>query len=339
MMSSTLLSASSGDERGDRLLRSPDLSARGAAAISASPMLTLTPRVRTPLRTLSFFNRGAGGVGSVDSYGSAGDGGGGSGLTARGDEPGGGGSSSSYTNGIGGGAGHSAVSTSRFPFWSRLRPALSRVATIPEVYTPTAAYGSAALLQEELYNGDAAGSSNPGGAGSGRSGRSGRGGFDDDDLIDHIVSIRERRYQLAKKVSSVLLWVTYAVLVILSGFTIYILTVDRADVRSWAYAVAALFVIIAVPLSLHDIHMHMLNYVKPELQRYYIRVLWMVPIYAIESWLALRFQDYKVYIETPRDAYEAYVIYSFYRLVGVVHDVRDRRRVGESRRRNWATFN
>ena len=40
-----------------------------------------------------------------------------------------------------------------------------------------------------------------------------------------------------------------------------------------------------------------------------------VPIYAIESWLALRFQEYKVYIETPRDAYEAYVIYSFYSLM------------------------
>jgi hypothetical protein len=48
----------------------------------------------------------------------------------------------------------------------------------------------------------------------------------------------------------------------------------------------------------------MQNYVKPHLQRYYIRCLWMVPIYSIESWLALRYQDYKVYIETPRDAYE-----------------------------------
>lgn len=31
----------------------------------------------------------------------------------------------------------------------------------------------------------------------------------------------------------------------------------------------------------------------------------MVPIYAVQSWLALYWPDKKVYIETPRDCYEA----------------------------------
>jgi hypothetical protein len=41
----------------------------------------------------------------------------------------------------------------------------------------------------------------------------------------------------------------------------------------------------------------------------------MVPIYAVESWLALRFNQQKVYLETAREAYEAYVVYSLYKLM------------------------
>ncbi len=54
---------------------------------------------------------------------------------------------------------------------------------------------------------------------------------------------------------------------------------------------------------------------NPLLQKYYIRILWMVPIYAIESWLALRFRGQKLFLETAREAYEAYVIYNFYMLL------------------------
>lgn len=51
------------------------------------------------------------------------------------------------------------------------------------------------------------------------------------------------------------------------------------------------------------------------MQRYYMRILWMVPIYSIESWCALRFKNQKIYLETAREAYEAYVIYSFFMLL------------------------
>lgn len=40
--------------------------------------------------------------------------------------------------------------------------------------------------------------------------------------------------------------------------------------------------------------------------------MWMVPIYAIESWCALRFHYVAIYFETAREAYEAYVIYCFF---------------------------
>jgi hypothetical protein len=57
--------------------------------------------------------------------------------------------------------------------------------------------------------------------------------------------------------------------------------------------------------------MHLSNYNQPETQNHIVRILWMVPIYSIQSWLGLRFKDYSIYFETIRDWYEAYVLYSF----------------------------
>ena len=57
--------------------------------------------------------------------------------------------------------------------------------------------------------------------------------------------------------------------------------------------------------------MHLANYNQPNVQMYIVRILWMVPIYSMESWLCLRFHRYAIYIETLRDLYESYVLYSF----------------------------
>jgi hypothetical protein len=48
---------------------------------------------------------------------------------------------------------------------------------------------------------------------------------------------------------------------------------------------------------------------SPLSQRLYIRILWMTPIYAVVSWFALRFKEQNVYLQTAREAYEAYVIH------------------------------
>lgn len=62
---------------------------------------------------------------------------------------------------------------------------------------------------------------------------------------------------------------------------------------------------------MYGIVMHLANYNQPNVQAYIVRILWMVPIYSIESWLCLRYKDYAIYIETLRDCYESYVLYSF----------------------------
>jgi hypothetical protein len=85
----------------------------------------------------------------------------------------------------------------------------------------------------------------------------------------------------------------------------------RKDPHLIAWFSAGAFVLLGFPISLYGIVMHLANYNQPETQSYIVRILWMVPIYSIESWLCLRYKDYAIYIETLRDCYESYVLYSF----------------------------
>lgn len=71
------------------------------------------------------------------------------------------------------------------------------------------------------------------------------------------------------------------------------------------------FVILGFPISIYGILMHLSNYYQPNIQCYVVRILWMVPLYSIESWLCLRFHIYAIYIETLRDCYESFVLYCF----------------------------
>ncbi|KAL3878359.1 hypothetical protein ACJMK2_030720 [Sinanodonta woodiana] len=78
-----------------------------------------------------------------------------------------------------------------------------------------------------------------------------------------------------------------------------------------AFFIGGIFTLLAVPISLWEIIQHLIHYTQPHLQRYIIRILWMVPIYAMNAWLALRFPDAAIYLDTLRECYEAYVIYNF----------------------------
>lgn len=54
---------------------------------------------------------------------------------------------------------------------------------------------------------------------------------------------------------------------------------------------------------------------NPDLKRYVIRILMLVPIYSLESWFGLRFNDASLYLDVLREVYEALVIYSFYQFL------------------------
>ena len=79
--------------------------------------------------------------------------------------------------------------------------------------------------------------------------------------------------------------------------------------------IAGVSVAVTVLLSVILIIQHLRNYTHPTLQRYAIRIILMVPVYAIDSYLSLLFTNAAFYINAMRDAYEAYVIYNFVAMV------------------------
>lgn len=61
---------------------------------------------------------------------------------------------------------------------------------------------------------------------------------------------------------------------------------------------------IATLLSAVLIQQHMRYFSKPLVQSKIVGILWMVPIYSIDSWLSLSFKDYALYLDMIRDCYE-----------------------------------
>ncbi|KAI6177439.1 Organic solute transporter subunit alpha/Transmembrane protein 184 family-containing protein [Aphelenchoides bicaudatus] len=80
-----------------------------------------------------------------------------------------------------------------------------------------------------------------------------------------------------------------------------------------AHFVAGFFTWAALIITLHQIYQHLRWYSCPSEQRWIVRILFIVPVYAFDSWLSLLFftNDVYVYFNSIRDCYEAFVIYSF----------------------------
>lgn len=88
--------------------------------------------------------------------------------------------------------------------------------------------------------------------------------------------------------------------------------------------IGGVFVIMTLPMSFWLIIQHMLYYSKPKLQKHIIRILWMVPIYSLNAWFSLLYPDNVMYLNSFRECYEAYVIYSFMRfLFNYLHECFD----------------
>lgn len=67
----------------------------------------------------------------------------------------------------------------------------------------------------------------------------------------------------------------------------------------------------AIALAIFHIYRHLMNYTEPTYQRYIVRIIFMVPVYALTSFLSLVMRDSAIYFNSLREMYEAWVIYNF----------------------------
>lgn len=86
----------------------------------------------------------------------------------------------------------------------------------------------------------------------------------------------------------------------------------EVGIHTKAWFIAGIFLLLTIPISLWVILQHLVHYTQPELQKPIIRILWMVPIYSLDSWIALKYPSIAIYVDTCRECYEAYVIYNFW---------------------------
>ncbi|KAL4974793.1 organic solute transporter Ostalpha-domain-containing protein [Aspergillus desertorum] len=82
-----------------------------------------------------------------------------------------------------------------------------------------------------------------------------------------------------------------------------------------AVIVAGVCSLVATLLSFVSIWLQTKNYRKPLLQRYVVRILLMVPIYAASSWASIVSLKASLWLAPIRDVYEAFTIYTFFQLL------------------------
>lgn len=90
---------------------------------------------------------------------------------------------------------------------------------------------------------------------------------------------------------------------------------DSTAAAPFGLLLSFLFVASASVMTILQVLSHLVHYVNPVRQRYVVRILLMVPIYAVDSfWSYLSYRD-ATWISIARDTYEAYVLYNFYALL------------------------
>jgi hypothetical protein len=107
-------------------------------------------------------------------------------------------------------------------------------------------------------------------------------------------------------------WTVFFVAAVLTvPFATYYLFLTHWEVNVIAWLLAGVFMVLTTLISLREIVGHLVHYNSPRLQKQIVRILWMPIIYSWNSFFEMRYLSNGVYLDAIRQAYEAFVVWSF----------------------------
>lgn len=90
---------------------------------------------------------------------------------------------------------------------------------------------------------------------------------------------------------------------------------NNTSLEMAVFSMSGSFALCSLIMTVYLIFRHVKHWTDPVGQRAIVRILLMVPIYSVVSWLAILFGDYALYFTFVRDCYEPYVFYQFFCLL------------------------
>ena len=110
---------------------------------------------------------------------------------------------------------------------------------------------------------------------------------DDDELYERL----QRRHVVKEKATYVclVLFIMLLLAAALPAMLYWLAAYKKATPDKFLLPVSLIFAGISIPISIHGIRQHLTNFWQPVLQVYVVRILWMVPVYAICSLCELAF--------------------------------------------------
>eukprot|EP01061_Rhynchopus_euleeides_P005244 TRINITY_DN14496_c0_g2_i1.p2 TRINITY_DN14496_c0_g2~~TRINITY_DN14496_c0_g2_i1.p2 ORF type:complete len:381 (+),score=129.14 TRINITY_DN14496_c0_g2_i1:141-1283(+) len=87
------------------------------------------------------------------------------------------------------------------------------------------------------------------------------------------------------------------------------------DSNNFPKVIGGYFAILSAVMSVFQIMEHLSAFIDPDVQSRVIRILVMVPLYGLTSFVAMNYQSAATVLDLVRDSYESYALYTFFSLM------------------------